>query len=420
MNITITPHPLSGHVSVISSKSLSHRYVIAAGLAEGISHIENILQSDDLDATKSALTHMGVRFQNDDIHGTPLHYDGTTIDCLESGSTLRMLIPVFMMQDQPVQFIGRGRLPLRPLDVYEEAFQDHHVLFKRLTEHTLPLIVQGPLQGGRFDLRGDVSSQFISGLLFALPLAQKDSIITLSTPLASKGYVDLTLDVLQQAKIQVISHQDRLVIKGRQTYQPMNIRVEGDFSQAAFWMVAGLLGETVTLSELRPISKQGDRAIVDLLTRMGGHVVYEKRSETYVSSPSKTKGIAIDLTDIPDLGPILMVLAAASEGISHFKGCQRLKSKESDRLLAMHHVLTKLGILMTIEDDEVWIEGRSSFKGHVVVDGASDHRIVMAAAIAAIKADGPVTITHADAIQKSYPTFFEVYQFLGGQCHESK
>lgn len=420
MNITIVPHPLKGHVSVISSKSLSHRYMIAAGLADGVSHVENVLESDDLEATKNALSHLGVRFEGYQIDGSKRYYDGATIDCFESGSTLRMMIPIFMMQNQPVQFIGRGRLPVRPLDVYEETFQYHPVTFKRLSEHSLPLLVQGPLIGGRFELRGDVSSQFISGLLFALPLAKKDSIITLTTPLASKGYVDLTLDVLKEANIQVVHKSDRFEIKGRQTYQALHTRVEGDFSQAAFWMVAGLFGDMITLSELRSLSKQGDRAILDILEQMNGKISFEKRTSTYVASPSKTKGTTIDLSDIPDLGPILMVLAAASEGVTHFKGCHRLRSKESDRLLAMYHVLTTLGVSMTIEDDDVWIEGQSHFKGHVTCDGAHDHRIVMACAIAAIKAQGPITITDIEAVHKSYPTFFEIYRSLGGQFHESE
>jgi 3-phosphoshikimate 1-carboxyvinyltransferase len=144
MKITITPHSLKGHVSVISSKSLSHRYVIAAGLSKGVSHVENVLDSDDLKATKDALFHLGVRFQDQEIHGSSWQYDGAIIDCLESGSTLRMMIPIFMMQDQPVQFTGRGRLPMRPLDVYEETFQHHRVTLKRLNEHALPLLVQGP------------------------------------------------------------------------------------------------------------------------------------------------------------------------------------------------------------------------------------------------------------------------------------
>ena len=420
MNIEIEPRKLKGQVEVISSKSLSHRYVIASGLAKGVSHIKNVLASDDLNHTKKALTSFGVKFLGDDIYGSVLSYDGKIIDCGESGSTLRFMIPIAMMQDQDVVFTGKGKLPKRPLSVYQELFKDKEVKFEKIGEHELPLKVSGPLQGGEYILRGDVSSQFITGLLFALPLARIDSEIILTTPLASKDYVELTLDVMKSFGVDVTRLDNRFKIKGNQVYKPQKVSIEGDFSQAAFFFVAGLIGDEIRLKGLNPYSKQGDQKIISILQDMGGSITYDEKSQSYISSPSKTYGKTIDLTDIPDLGPILMVNAALSKGTTHFKSVSRLRIKESDRLDAMFQALTKMGVNMRISDDEAWIEGVTSFKGNVTLDGAGDHRIVMALAMASIKADGPITITNAESVSKSYPTFFDIYHQLGGYTHEVK
>lgn len=420
MNITIEPKKLKGNVKVISSKSLSHRYVIASGLAQGVSVIKNVLLSDDLTYTKRALSSFGVQFDGDNVKGSLLHYDGKEIDCGESGSTLRFMIPIAMMQNQEVRFTGKGKLPVRPLDVYRELFKNQNILFKHIGENELPLIVKGPLSGGTYDLRGDVSSQFITGLLFALPLAKNDSKINLTTPLASKDYVELTLDVLKEFGIDIKRVEQGFEIKGNQKYQVVTTEVEGDFSQAAFFLVAGLIGDEVILSGLNPNSKQGDKKILDLLIQMGGHITFDEEKRVYHALPSVTHGIEIDLTDIPDLGPILMVLAALSQGVTHFKGVSRLRIKESDRLKAMEIALKQLGVSMTIKNDEAWIEGVDYFKGNVILDGASDHRIVMALSIASIKTKGSITITSSESITKSYPTFFEIFNHLGGYARESE
>ena len=420
MNITIEPRKLKGQVKVISSKSLSHRYVIASGLAHGESQIGNVLDSDDLNHTKKALSCFGVQFKDQMIYGSKLNYQGEMIDCGESGSTLRFMIPIAMLQDKEVVFTGRGKLPERPLDVYKDLFKDSDVTFKHLGNKQLPLVVKGPLRGGVYHLRGDVSSQFITGLLFALPLIKEDSMIILDTPLASKDYVELTLDVMKAFGVDVKKIKNGFEIKGNQTYHPLNTTVEGDFSQAAFFIVAGLIGDEITLSGLNPSSKQGDRKMIDIARQMGGKILYDEKEKVYHVSPSLTKGITIDLHDIPDLGPILMVLAALSSGVTQFKGVSRLRIKESDRLDAMYQALLKLGVTMTIKDDEAWIEGVRSFKGNITLDGASDHRIIMALAIASIRAEGKITITTAESISKSYPTFFEIFNRLGGYARESE
>jgi 3-phosphoshikimate 1-carboxyvinyltransferase len=268
-------------------------------------------------------------------------------------------------------------------------------------------------------MKGNVSSQFITGLLYALPLLKKDSIIELTTPLESKGYVDLTLDVLQSFGIHILSTPPFYYIKGGQQYHPIKASIEGDYSQAAFFMVAGLIGQTIELTGLNPVSKQGDMRIIDVIKEMMGHIHYDHVNRNYQIEPSQTHGIKISLSNIPDLGPILMVLAALSSGTTVFEGCDRLRIKESDRLEAMRVNLTKLGVKMIVDGDVVTITGQSHFKGNQSVDAFHDHRIAMAMAIAAIRADGPLTITGAESVSKSYPNFFKDYVKLGGIIHES-
>lgn len=419
MNLTITPQLLTGTVSVVSSKSLSHRYVIAAGLSLGKSVITNVLDSDDLDATKLALSKLGVTFNGREIIGNQLKLISSTIDCHESGSTLRFMIPIALLQEKKVRFIGSGRLQDRPLDVYFEIFDEKKIDYKKPLNQSLPLEVKGPLKPGYFKLRGDISSQFLTGLLFALPLLEDDSIIELSTPLESRGYVDLTLDVLTQFGIHILVVDQFFYIKGNQKYKPLIASVEGDFSQAAFWMVAGLIGQTIKISSINPRSKQGDAEIIEIIKQMHGSITYHAFQNEYQIDPSKTDGMTIDLSQIPDLGPILMVLAALSKGTTKFINASRLRIKESDRLDAMYQTLKKFGVNIVISDDEAIIEGRDTLKGNQEFDTFGDHRIAMAIAIAAIRADGEVTIMNADVVKKSYPDFYKVYQSVGGKIRES-
>jgi 3-phosphoshikimate 1-carboxyvinyltransferase len=414
MNITIIPKPLTGKLDVVSSKSLSHRYLIAAGLAQGKSKIHNLLESDDLVATKEALKAFNVLIDNHVITGQEFKKTTDVIDCKESGSTLRFMIPIAMLQREIITFVGSGKLPNRPLDVYFDVFDQKHNYYRKLTDDYLPLEVRGPIKPGYYKIRGDVSSQFITGLLYALPLLSKDSVIELTSPLESKGYVDLTLDVLQKFGIHILVTDPFIYIKGNQSYRPQEATVEGDYSQAAFFMVAGLLSGEIELKKLNPYSKQGDAEMVDIIKQMQGDIDYDHLSRSYVIKPSQTYGIEIDLSQIPDLGPILMVLAACSKGKTKFKHCERLKIKESNRLEAMIFNLTKLGVSLELKGDDLTIIGRDDFIGNQTLEGFHDHRIVMALSIAAIKANGPITITNSEAIQKSYPNFFKDYQSLGG------
>ena len=360
-----------------------------------------------------------MKFNGNQITGGELKAQKQVIDAHESGSTLRFMIPIAMLQPEKIMFIGSGRLPKRTLDVYFSLFKQKNMPFWQLSEDYLPLEVQGLLKPGHYAMRGDVSSQFLTGLLFALPLLKKDSVIEVTTPLESRGYVELTLDVLKRFGIHVLSAGNYFYIKGSQKYQPQKAMVEGDYSQAAFWMVAGVIGSQIELLSLNPVSKQGDYKVIDIIREMNGHIEYSDLNRIWTVFPSETYGINIDLSQIPDLGPALMVLAALSKGVSTFTNAGRLRIKESDRLEAMVQTLTKFGVQVVVDHDDVTITGQQILKGNQEFDSFDDHRIAMAIAIAAIRADGPVTIKNHMAVKKSYPNFFEVYQKLGGNLDES-
>ena len=410
--IKIIPTPLEGSVDIVSSKSLSHRYVLAAALAEGKSKIENILDSDDLVATKNALIGLGAKINDDVIIGSKVKKVADTIDCFESGSTIRFLIPVAMLQEEPVTFIGKNQLPFRTQAMYEEIFKDNYQ-FDHPKDRWLPLTVSGPLKGGTYPLRGDVSSQFITGLLYALPLAPNDSEIVLTSHLESVGYVDLTLDVLKKFGIKIIPTPTGYKIPGNQVYQPGNYKVEGDFSGAAFFVAAGLLSGPITLNNLNHESLQGDKAIIDIAQQMGGKI--KKTEDGYKVYPSKLKGVTVDVGQIPDLGPILMVLGALAEGTMIIENAARLRIKESDRLEAMVSNLTKIGAQIKVDGDRVEITGQKTLKGGKEVSSFKDHRIAMAMAIASIRCEEPIIIDDETVVSKSYPNFFDSFTKLGGK-----
>ena len=280
------------------------------------------------------------------------------------------------------------------------------------TEGGLPLKVNGKLSSGVYKLRGDISSQFITGLLFALPLVEGDSEIVVTTELESKGYVDLTLDTLKSFGIEIKNEDYRVFkIKGNQKYSPKDYYIEGDYSQGAFFLVAGAIGNNVECMGLRKDSLQGDMAILDILKDMG--CSFEETDEYIKAIPSKTKGIDIDVSQCPDLVPILAVLASMSEGETRILNAKRLRIKECDRLNATAVELNKIGADITELEDSLIIRGVKEFTGGEV-DSHNDHRIVMALSIAATRAKGDIIINNPMAIEKSYPNFFEDYKKLGG------
>ncbi len=410
--ITLIPKKLTGDITIISSKSLSHRYVLAASLAKGVSTIDNVLSSDDLVATKQAMVSLGAKIDGNKITGSKLKKVHDVIDAFESGSTLRFLIPVAMLLNEKITFVGKGLLPVRTQEIYQNMFKDNYV-FNHPKDQWLPLEVQGPLQSGIYHMPGNVSSQFVTGLLYALPLVDGDSKVVITSPLESKGYVDLTLDVLKQFGIKIKYENNTFMIPGNQVYQPIKTHVEGDFSGAAFFVVAGIIGSRLELKGLRKDSLQGDRAIIDIVRQMGG-VIHDTK-DGYEVIPSQTKGITIDVGQIPDLGPILMVLGALSSGVTTITNASRLRIKESDRLDAMIQNLTKLGVKLEVHDDTVKIHGVPNFNQEASVSSYKDHRIAMAMAIASIRSTKPITLDDETVVSKSYPTFFNEFIRLGGE-----
>ncbi len=413
----ISPSVIRGTLTPPPSKSAAHRLLIAAALAGG-GRVRGLSLSADMEATLRAVRGLGVsvRLDGDAACFSPAPPSSSPsplpVDCGESGSTLRFLIPLYAARGIPAVFTGHGRLPQRPLGVYADCLPPHGVTLSAASG--LPLTVTGRLTGGDFALPGDVSSQFITGLLFALPLCREDSRIRLTTPLESAGYVDMTLQVLRQAGIRVEPLEDGWFIPGSQTYRPLDTAVESDWSQAAFLLAAGALGGEVTLTGLNPASAQGDREALSLFRRFGAAV--EEAPGRIVCRKAPLHGIDIDAAQIPDLVPVLAVTAALADGVTHITGAARLRLKESDRLAAVADGIRRLGGRVEEGPDSLTITGVSRLAGGRA-EGYNDHRIVMALSMAALGCEAPVTVTDAQSVAKSWPAFFEDYRAIGGTAH---
>lgn len=416
MTVSVQPRQVHGVIAAPPSKSAAHRALIAAAIS-GNSRIRGISPSDDMEATLRCLTALGISFSQ---QGDTVTFDGgrtegeMIADCGESGSTLRFFVPIFAALGRTVTFVGRGRLPARPLTTYEECLPPHGVQLTKPSIDGGILTVSGKLRGGRYEVAGNVSSQFITGLLFALPLCAEDSEIVLTSPLQSAGYVDMTLEVLETAGVAVQKTATGYAVKGNATYALYDHTVEGDWSQAAFLLTAGAVGGDVTVTGLRRDSLQGDKRIEALLREMGADVAWEAGGLR--ARRSALTAITADVSDIPDLVPILSVAAACANGTTRLYNAARLRLKESDRLATTAALLKALGGKPTEKADELLVTGGSLTGGRV--DGANDHRIVMSAAVAALAASDPVEITDAHSIRKSWPSFFEDYKQIGGAVHE--
>lgn len=388
MDITITPHKLHGNLMPPPSKSQAHRALIAAALAGGVSTLGNLAESQDIVATRSCLAAlMGERPFSDD--GLP------RLDCGESGSTLRFLIPVALALRGGGHFSGRGRLMERPQEPYFAIFRDKEIFYQHKDGI---LTVRGELTPGTYPLPGDVSSQFVTGLLYSLPLLPGDSDIVLTTDLESHGYVDMTLDVLDRFGITVeVPNARTFHIPGRQHYRPHNMTIESDYSQAAFWYTANGLGSAVDIQGLNPDSVQGDRRIIPYCQRL--------------CDPGP---VELDVSQCPDLVPALALHAALRAGeTTAIVGAARLRIKESDRLDTVTTELSKLGANIEQAPDSLLIHGVERLTGGET-DSHNDHRIAMMLAVAATRAAAPVTIHGAESVRKSYPNFWEDYKSVGG------
>lgn len=422
--VLIAPTKFNGKIHIPSSKSMGHREIICAGLAQGTSVIDNISMSKDIEATCRCLRALGVQIENVPSRAgrTALRVTGrgkltaaeSGADCGESGSTLRFIIPLAALLDKPFTLTGHGRLVSRPLQAYYDIFDSQQLGYS--TENgQLPLTVNGRLQPGHYQLPGDVSSQYVSGLLFALPLLEGDSVLEITSPLESASYVNLTLSCLAKYGIKIENEGHRLYkIPGRQKYQPQNSNVEGDWSQAAFWLVAGALGKQVSSTGLTADSLQGDRAVLNIMQRMGAKLTQEQEAVT--AEQSTTAGCVIDAADCPDIIPVLTVLAAVSTGTTKIINAARLRIKECDRLAAMTSELNKLGAKITELPDGLIIEGcAQGLRGGAQVDAWNDHRIAMSLAVAAAACNEPFTLTGAASVAKSYPEFWQDYLQAGGK-----
>ena len=416
--VTLSPAGLAGTVTLPPSKSAAHRAILCAALSRGVSEIDNISLSKDISATLGAVEALGVRTR---LEGGRLTVDGrglfsqreVAIDCGESGSTLRFLIPVAAAGGQTATFTGRGRLPERPIGIYLDCLPPQGVVCA--TRGGLPLRISGQLRPGVFSMPGNVSSQFVTGLLLALPLLPGDSDIWLTSPLESLGYVEMTLEQLERFGVGIQRTERGYHVPGNQRYRPQRLSVEGDWSQAAFFMAAAAMGaQPLTLRGLLLPSSQGDSAAVTLFERFGARI--ERGHGEITVHPGALKGIEIDASQIPDLVPILAVAGALAQGVTRIYGAARLRIKESDRLAAIADGLNRLGAQVRELPDGLVIQGVPALEGGRA-EGCNDHRIVMALSIAALRAWGPVEITDAQSIEKSYPAFFEDYNSLGGHAH---
>ena len=412
MNLTITPTPLSGTVAAPPSKSQLHRLILAAALAAGETTIHCAADSEDIVATLRCIEALGASFSRCDnglrvvgIRPKRANADLPLFDCGESGSTLRFLIPVALAVCGGGVFTGQGRLMDRPLEPYFDIFREKGIFFERSGND---LTIRGELTPGEYRLPGNVSSQFFTGLLFALPMLNGPSTIYATTPIESSDYIRMTLQALDTFGVSVVEENGDLsqyMIEGSSLYSPQALSAEGDWSQAAFWYAANALGSSISVSGMNEKSLQGDRMILiwrDLLA----------------SGLSAGQTITIDASDHPDLVPPLAAWGAIGNGVLHLASIHRLRLKESDRIASITHALSALGADIVADGDSITIRGKASLPGGVSIDCCSDHRIAMMLAVAATRCENPVTLIGADCVNKSYPAFWEDYKTLGGIIHE--
>ena len=419
MEVTVenTDH-LEGVVSAPPSKAYTHRLLIAASLSNGTSKISNPLVSDDTQATLEAVKAFGAETELQEncwtIHGqetlkTPDH----PIDCRESGSTLRFMIPVAALAPGPSTLLFGASFERRPVAPLLESLRELGVESAVQRKGSSVMVCGGGIRGGKTSIRGDISSQFISGLLFACPKAKEDTEITVTTKLESKGYVEMTLEVLVKHGLEGAVNDDlsRLWIPANQSYVPCDHTVPGDFSSAAFLLAAAAVTSSrVTVKNLDYRTCQGDSTIVDVLEEMGASV--KIGNDSVEVEGGQLVGVDIDAKDIPDLVPVCAVLGCYAEGRSVIYNAKRLRYKESDRLDSISTELKKMGADIMVNEDGLTINGGSRLHG-ATVDPHNDHRIAMACAVAALGAEGKTKIQNVECINKSYPQFFSDLRLLG-------
>ncbi len=417
---TITPSKLNGRIEIPSSKSLCHRAIICAALAKGKSILTNIYESDDIQTTINAVKSMGAEVKN--LGNGKYSIDGTNtfsknepvkIDCKGCGSTLRFLIPLALNTDEDVIFTGRERLEKRSLKTYTDIFDEFGASYVASQNSSLPITIKkGDLSGNVITLASDVNSQFLSGLLFALPISKYDTEIRLPAPFKSKGYIDMTIDILEKFGIEIYNHKYMLFrIKGNQDYKPFDYRAEGDFSHAAFYLAAGALGNFVVCNGLDLETKQVDKNIIEVIEKMNGQIVVENGAIAAV--PTLLKGTEVNISKNPDLLPAICVMATFAQGESIITGieCDR------ERAANITNQLNSIGATIIEKADRLIIEGGTFIAGGTA-NTCNDHRIAMALAIASTCCKSLVSIEDSEAINKSYPQFWQHFTSLGGITEE--
>lgn len=399
-NISIIPTKLKGNVLVPPSKSISHRAIICAAMSKGDCYLSNISLSDDIIATIEGIRALGGKCE---IIGDKLflsHYilkESACINCKESGSTVRFLIPLAAALGIDTRFEGEGRLPERTLEIYDKVLTELGVNVLS-NKGFLPFEISGKMRGGKIQLQGNISSQFISGLLMALPLTDEGGEIELTTKLESKPYVDMTIDIMKCFGVIVKTTAKGYKVEGKAQYKSNDYCIDGDYSQGAFWYAANFLGSDIDIQGLNDYSIQGDKTIISILEEM-----------------DSLEEITIDASNIPDLIPILAVCAGARKGIkTTFYNAERLRLKESDRIESTIRMLDTLGVEYKLMNDGFIIYGREIFKGGEI-NSFNDHRIVMASAIASIKCKEPLKIKNYKCVSKSYLKFFDDFISLQGK-----
>jgi len=395
MKVTIAPSRANGTVLAPPSKSMVHRMLMGAGLAEGTSVVENIDLSEDIKATLGMLKALGGQYK---IEGHKVIMQGVggkklqtnqKLNSNESGSTLRFFIPLLLSGGEKAEFTGAKRLFERPLGIYEEICKEQGILFEK---SDTGLKVEGQLKASHFKVQGNISSQFITGLLFALPLLKEDSVLEVLPPVESRAYIDMTLEALQTFGIKVRQEGNTFYIAGNQSYQAKDVTVEGDYSNAAFLDAFNLIGGNVNVTGLREDTLQGDRIYKSY---------YEVLKEEYP---------VMDLAECPDLGPILMGMAAAGNG-AQFTGTRRLRIKESDRGAVMAEELAKFGIQVDVMENEIVVHKGTLVRPNELLNSHNDHRIAMTMATLCTITGG--TIDGAESVRKSFPNYYDVIEQLG-------
>ena len=461
MKVIIKPSILKGRIKAVSSKSHIHRVILAASLCEEKTIIKNVNMSEDILATIKCAEEIGTKitFIDNEVIVFPKgvnSFDEISLDnsevtknfnCNESGSTLRFILPIIGALNLRANIFGKGRLVERPNELLVNELEKNGMnvtsffgkkqngfdkkLEEKLEEKSLKntdetfynkelenensakmFEVSGQLKPGKYFLDGNVSSQYFTGLLFALPLLSGDSEIVLKSPLQSKGYVDLTIETLNTFGIKIKENNNGYTVLGGQKYiSPKEVTGQGDWSNGAFFLVAGALGGEITVDGLSINSTQGDKEIVNIIKAIGADVTVKNNSVTV--KKNQINAIKKDVSNIPDLAPIMAVLASVATGESDFFNGERVRLKECDRLYAMQECLYKIGANITEKPDGLIIKGRENLKGGSV-NSFNDHRIVMAIAVASVVSKGEIQINNAEAIAKSYPKFFEDFAALGG------